>query len=77
MLQDETASAKASKPAYNFPNDEEEQERYDIMHAVFLTAMDDHLFLAPLNQDLGRILDIGTGTGIWAIQIGRRPCSFI
>lgn len=41
------------------------------MHEVFLTAMEGHHFLAPLNQDLGRILDIGTGTGIWAIQIGR------
>ncbi|KIV95132.1 hypothetical protein, variant [Exophiala mesophila] len=70
MLQDETASAKRPQTAYNFPNDEEEQERYDIMHAVFLTAMNGNLFLAPLKQDLGRILDIGTGTGIWAIQIG-------
>ncbi|OQV10965.1 hypothetical protein CLAIMM_14882 [Cladophialophora immunda] len=56
---------------YNFPNDEQEQKRYDIMHEVFLTAMDGQHFLAPLNQDLGRILDVGTGTGIWAIQIGR------
>ncbi|KIW27718.1 hypothetical protein, variant 1 [Cladophialophora immunda] len=55
---------------YNFPNDEQEQKRYDIMHEVFLTAMDGQHFLAPLNQDLGRILDVGTGTGIWAIQIG-------
>ncbi|KIW10107.1 hypothetical protein PV08_11067 [Exophiala spinifera] len=55
---------------YNFPNDEEEQERQDIMHEVFLTAMGGHFYLAPLTEDLGRVLDIGTGTGIWAIQIG-------
>ncbi|KIW58038.1 hypothetical protein, variant [Exophiala xenobiotica] len=55
---------------YNFPNDEGEQERYDMMHEVFLTAMEGKHFLAPLQESIGRILDIGTGTGTWAMQIG-------
>ncbi|KIX06361.1 uncharacterized protein Z518_04337 [Rhinocladiella mackenziei CBS 650.93] len=56
--------------SYNFPNDEEEQDRYDLMHEVLITAMGDKHFLAPLKEDIARIVDIGTGTGIWAIQIG-------
>lgn len=55
---------------YNFPNDEREQDRYDIMHAVLVTAMGDKHFLAPLSPNTSRILDIGTGTGIWAIEVG-------
>lgn len=33
-------------------------------------TMDGKLFLAPLGPKPGRILDIGTGTGIWAIDVG-------
>ena len=28
------------------------------------------LYLAPLKGDPGRVLDIGTGTGIWAMEMG-------
>jgi len=33
-------------------------------------TMGGKLFLAPLGPKPGRILDIGTGTGIWAIDVG-------
>lgn len=56
--------------AYNFPNDEREQDRYDLMHEVFVAGMGDKLFFAPVNGEMSRVLDIGTGTGIWAIQLG-------
>ena len=32
--------------------------------------MGGELHLAPLGSEPQRILDIGTGTGIWAIEIG-------
>jgi len=43
----------------------------DIYHKVFLVARREHLHKAPLipNYDGPRILDIGTGTGIWAIDM--------
>jgi SAM-dependent methyltransferase len=53
---------------YALPNDEEEGERLDIHHAVIRTAMHDKLFLAPLGETPKRVIDIGTGTGIWAIE---------
>ena len=28
--------------------------------------LDAELHLAPLGKDVGKVLDIGTGTGIWA-----------
>jgi SAM-dependent methyltransferase len=31
--------------------------------------LDEKLFLAPLSENPGRVLDVGTGTGIWAIDI--------
>ncbi|KAH7363547.1 S-adenosyl-L-methionine-dependent methyltransferase [Plectosphaerella cucumerina] len=55
---------------YKFPNDDEEQDRLDMMHHVFYRLIGDKLFLAPINPDGKRILDLGTGTGIWPIQLG-------
>ncbi|PYI00074.1 S-adenosyl-L-methionine-dependent methyltransferase [Aspergillus ellipticus CBS 707.79] len=55
---------------YPFPNDEPEQNRLDMIHHVFYRLLNDRLFLAPIDPNGKRILDIGTGTGIWAIQMG-------
>ncbi|KAJ3461432.1 hypothetical protein MRS44_009985 [Fusarium solani] len=55
---------------YSFPNDDTEQDRLDMIHHVFYRLLGDRLFLAPIEPDGLNILDIGTGTGIWAIQFG-------
>ncbi|KAF8446672.1 S-adenosyl-L-methionine-dependent methyltransferase [Kalaharituber pfeilii] len=51
------------------PNDEEEQSRLDLHHEIFLTMMDGKLHLAPIDPTPQKILDVGTGTGIWAIDM--------
>lgn len=51
------------------PNDESEQDRLDLSHGMFKLIMRDKLYLAPISKP-SRILDIGTGTGIWAIEMG-------
>lgn len=59
--------------AYLFPNDEDEQARMDIQHEMCMRACDQRLHLAPLDDTNGkRFLDIGTGTGIWCMQMGDR-----
>lgn len=37
---------------------------------------DGKLYLAPLHEkkQLNRVLDCGTGTGIWAMDFGEPPC---
>ncbi|KAH8689643.1 S-adenosyl-L-methionine-dependent methyltransferase [Talaromyces proteolyticus] len=56
---------------YNFPNDEQEQDRLDMIHHVYYRVLNDRLFLAPIDPDQGlRVLDIGTGTGIWSVDLG-------
>jgi SAM-dependent methyltransferase len=54
---------------YLLPNDDEEQDRMDFVHHIFLLILDGKLYNAPL-QAPRRVLDIGTGTGIWAIDFG-------
>ncbi|TIC96086.1 Secondary metabolism regulator LAE1 [Colletotrichum higginsianum] len=57
--------------AYNFPNDAEEMDRLDFCHALLVKTIGGRLFLAPIDETkTHRILDVGTGTGIWAIEIG-------
>ncbi|KAF2662629.1 LaeA-like protein [Lophiostoma macrostomum CBS 122681] len=58
---------------YMYPCDEPEKDRMDIYHKLFLVARRDNLHTAPvpLNANYGqpRILDLGCGTGIWAIDM--------
>ena len=49
------------------PNDAVEQERLDLQHAVFTMRLGGELGLAPIS-DPQSVLDLGTGTGIWAIE---------
>jgi len=56
---------------YALPNDETEQDRLDIQHHVNLLTMRGELYVAPLKEkNLHRVLDLGTGTGIWALDFG-------
>ncbi|DAA77364.1 TPA_exp: hypothetical protein A8136_6624 [Trichophyton benhamiae CBS 112371] len=53
---------------YMFPNDEQENERLDIHHALIDTLLHGRLHIAPISKDPQRVLDLCTGTGIWAIS---------
>ncbi|KAK1658481.1 S-adenosyl-L-methionine-dependent methyltransferase [Colletotrichum godetiae] len=57
----------------NLPNDEKENDRLDLQHNLFIRTFDDRLGTAPPNareSEVGRVLDVGTGSGIWAIDFG-------
>ena len=43
----------------------------DLQHHLFLLTLDDQLFLAPIGNNLQHVLDVGTGTGIWALDFGK------
>jgi hypothetical protein len=52
---------------YQFPNDVPEQEREDMKHTVAVHLLGGKLHNAPLKNPQ-KIIDIGTGTGSWAID---------
>ncbi|KAK0390738.1 hypothetical protein NLU13_0241 [Sarocladium strictum] len=54
---------------YLLPNDETEQERLDIIHHIFRLSLDGRICFTELENPQS-ILDIGTGTGMWAIEMG-------
>lgn len=50
------------------PNDDEEQDRMDLGHHIYRLVLGGDLFLAPIGHKVKRVLDLGTGTGIWAMD---------
>ncbi|KAG6061489.1 hypothetical protein E4U33_006681 [Claviceps sp. LM78 group G4] len=47
---------------YPIPNDETEQSREDMKHAMLMMLMEDKLFLSPIGEHPQRLLAVGTGT---------------
>lgn len=60
---------QASKTTeYWGPNDDKQNEGLDIAHHFITMVKDDQLFEAPISNPT-KVLDVGTGTGIWAIDM--------
>ena len=63
---------------YLLPNDEAEQDRLDLHHHVFRLMLGGHLYRSPIPDGPQRVLDFGTGTGIWAIDFADdHPSAFV
>jgi len=55
--------------AYDLPNDQQEFERLDAMHNSMKALWDGLNILAPISPHPSLILDIGTGSGSWVIDV--------
>ncbi|TDZ67244.1 Secondary metabolism regulator LAE1 [Colletotrichum trifolii] len=58
--------------SYVFPNDPAEQERLDLQSLALTELFSGRLHFAPISDERPpkRILDVGTGTGTWAMDMG-------
>jgi SAM-dependent methyltransferase len=64
--------------AYVLPNDDEEQDRLDLLHHIFMLMLGGKLSDVPFTKPPARVLDLGTGTGIWAIDYAdENPESYV
>ncbi|KAH8430865.1 class I SAM-dependent methyltransferase [Aspergillus melleus] len=54
--------------AYWGPNDQQAIDHMEIAHYVYNVILRGQLYLAPIPQNLEAVLDVGTGTGNWAIE---------
>lgn len=50
---------------------QDEMDRLDLQHQLWVLTLHQELFLAPV-KTLNDVLDIGTGTGIWAIELANK-----
>ncbi|KAI9807526.1 MAG: hypothetical protein M1825_005466 [Sarcosagium campestre] len=55
--------------SYPLPNDDIELDREDMKHQEMMLITDNRLHLAPISKTPHKILDVGTGTGIWAMEM--------
>ncbi|KAJ4293537.1 hypothetical protein N0V90_008820 [Kalmusia sp. IMI 367209] len=51
------------------PESDKERDRLDLQHALFTISCDGALAFAPIDKPR-RVLDIATGTGLWAMEFG-------
>ncbi|KAI9651568.1 MAG: hypothetical protein M1829_002688 [Trizodia sp. TS-e1964] len=56
--------------SYPIPNDNAEMDRLDLTHGMIQFILDGKIHLSKIGSEPHHILDVGTGTGIWAIEMG-------
>ncbi|RDW65158.1 hypothetical protein BP5796_09850 [Coleophoma crateriformis] len=62
---------RSMAPKPRIPTVDIERDRLDLQHHLWQLTFDGKIFTAPINEKkLHRVLDVGTGTGIWAIDMG-------
>ncbi|KAL4748712.1 hypothetical protein BDW72DRAFT_147680 [Aspergillus terricola var. indicus] len=54
---------------YMFPNDKQEQDRLDLHSHICDLTLGGALYRAPIKPEIQQILDLGTGTGAWALDM--------
>lgn len=55
--------------AYSLPNDELEAARLDLQHHIWKLTLDGRFGRVPITDTMSNVLDVGTGTGIWAMEL--------
>ncbi|KAF5637889.1 L-ascorbate oxidase [Fusarium sp. NRRL 52700] len=64
-----TYHSEQGNAQYWASNDEQQNDLMDLTHHILTLGLGDKLHLAPLKEEkLHQVIDIGTGTGIWAID---------
>ncbi|KAG6069703.1 hypothetical protein E4U16_007477 [Claviceps sp. LM84 group G4] len=59
---------------YFMPNDDQQLGTEELCHHCLTILLDDQLYLAPLEKEkIHRVLDVGTGFGIWAMHVREIP----
>jgi SAM-dependent methyltransferase len=69
VLENERIYPQYGKHSYGMPVDEDEMARMDLQHSKYALLLGDRHFLAPIGSEPQEILDLGTGTGIWALDM--------
>ncbi|HEU5379410.1 MAG TPA: class I SAM-dependent methyltransferase [Ktedonobacteraceae bacterium] len=59
---------RLEKSDYLLPKDKEEEYRLNFQHYALYQAIGSH-YVAPLSEQICLMLDIGTGTGIWPMEM--------
>ncbi|KAI3320229.1 S-adenosyl-L-methionine-dependent methyltransferase [Xylariaceae sp. AK1471] len=57
---------------YSLPNDEIEQQREELMHILVMDILNHQLYLSPMVETPKKVMDLATGIGLWAIEMGDR-----
>ncbi|RSM14757.1 hypothetical protein CDV31_005339 [Fusarium ambrosium] len=68
MLNGRRYHSERGNAQYWVSNDEQSNAALDINHHVMTLMYGEKLYKAPLKKDIQMAVDIGTGTGIWAID---------
>ncbi|OHW98942.1 methyltransferase domain-containing protein [Colletotrichum incanum] len=71
VYQDGRSFHRFREGRYHFPNDAPEQRRELMKHDTMMLLRGVQLHYAPL-QNPQRVLDVGTGVGVWAEEMGDR-----
>lgn len=69
VLENERLYPSYGQHDYGMPIDDDELDRMDLQHRKYELVIGEKHFLAPIGPTPQRILDLGTGTGIWALDV--------